>query len=102
MSACVAAAAAAWHCHASCGKNVPLVLLPSRVLQHHQSYRIPQDDCLYRNEAIPNKVRLRIMEFMVTRLGIEEAGVEALCTRLYISHGTTMAGLIVSAVMRRQ
>ncbi|MEW5299645.1 MAG: hypothetical protein WDW36_002639 [Sanguina aurantia] len=52
------------------------------------------DDCLYRNEAIPNKVRLRIMEFMVTRLGIEEAGVEALCTRLYISHGTTMAGLI--------
>ncbi|KXZ52757.1 hypothetical protein GPECTOR_8g148 [Gonium pectorale] len=54
------------------------------------------DDTLYRCPKIPAIVKQRIQEYMVQKLGISEDEVAAKTLNLYLSHGTTLCGLVAS------
>lgn len=52
------------------------------------------DDTLYPlSSGLAHACRLNIESYMVEKLGIDPAAVPELCSTLYKSYGTTMAGL---------
>ncbi len=52
------------------------------------------DDCLYHSPAMSAAVCTNIKSYMTTFLDIPTAEVDELCSSLYASHGTTLAGLV--------
>lgn len=53
-----------------------------------------QDDTLYRCPEVPRTVLAGIHKFMVTHLGFTQEEASEKATELYLSHGTTLAGLV--------
>lgn len=52
------------------------------------------DDTLYRVEALPKLVRSKIEEYMAQKLRMDPHESARLTSDLYITYGTTMAGLV--------
>ncbi|KAG2498928.1 hypothetical protein HYH03_003118 [Edaphochlamys debaryana] len=70
--------------------------------KHQGGLKVPKvllfdlDDTLYRCHKIPAIVKERISAYMLQKLGYKAEEVAAKTTELYLSHGTTLAGLVAS------
>lgn len=60
------------------------------------------DDTLYESREMCEQVADNIRTYMVEKLGVQTSECEELCRELYLNYGTTLAGLVVSYLMREQ